>query len=350
MFIERVLPGHPDKIADTVADSLVDYCLAQDPNAKCAFEVLINNKDLFVAGESSMQLNESKISEYLDSFLEENSLTLSVNKQSQSIVNNRKEGAGDQSVVWGMANADNSFYLPNALVNSETILAQITNMVVLKYPGSELDGKLLLNPLNPQLLSVSVGGDFDQKKFLKELTEKAHKLYPNIAVKLNPPNQNSWKGGVQSDSGVTGRKIINDTYGPYLPHGGGAFSGKDLTKVDRTGAYLARELSIAVLNQYDLDEFKLGLCYEMGGLEPVNFTFEFRTKEYEIKSEVLSRCISEDLARFFKGEKFSDTVDRYMDSYQRNIWKFKDLARSVRGHMFNSDVPWNKNKSLGEYR
>lgn len=362
-FLERVLPGHPDKLADQIADALVDECLKTDSNARCAFEVMVSNGKVFIGGESSV-VNFPEFKKVVmftlafnDSLKNVDDLVIiiNVNKQSPYINDNRGSGAGDQAVVWGMASADNTLYLPDNLDKSQQLLDAICCLRS-KVPDMGSDGKFLIDSKGERV-TISISGEFSQTCISAYLQKTVQDIFgPHYYVYLNPPHYSKWIGGPEHDTGVTGRKIISDTYGPEFPHGGGALSGKDLTKVDRTGAYLARELSVELLNKYNkyLNYVSIELVYEMGGQHPFNFEFDYKFKNNRRDSGMFSEIkiekrIKDDLDAFFEKESFSGTVERYMlDYFKDKAWNFEKLASPLGGHMYCNFAPWNSYKNLLE--
>lgn len=343
--IERVLPGHPDKVADMIADALVDRAIQIDPDAKCAFEVMVCRNNVFVGGESSVEMNHFLVLQCIQDALRSfnydphcytgNAIT----QQSKYIKNNRGSGAGDQAIVVGMASNETDIYMPKLLTDSQHILGFINNTMRHLYPGMGADGKFLLDPNG--VSTFSIAGDYDQQEAHKTLQLEVRKsLGTDTKVVLNPPNFSKWQGGPKYDTGITGRKITSDSYGINAPHGGGAFSGKDLTKVDRAGAYLARELAIEIVEKYGLKNAEVTLVYEMGGQKPVNFEVSYPKKNAMVRDE-----ISKDLNTFFEREGFSQTVDRYMKDCHSGNWNFVSLANPANGH-FYSNATWNKYKGL----
>jgi S-adenosylmethionine synthetase len=340
-YIERAFKGHPDKIADQIADTLIDVAKLHNKDAKCAFEVMVFGDGIIVGGETSEDITDLDIHNAYQQVMsdcgypipKDNSIINKIQKQSKYIVTNRGEGAGDQGVVWGMASSDTPEYLPKPLVDSQDLMLAIMYYNKL-IKNNEQNGKLLLDS-NAKTLSVSLAGEYDQESMLRNIKHMNNDLDYNVS--LNPPHLSQWHGDPKYDCGMTGRKIIADAYASYLPHGGGAWSGKDMTKVDRSGAYLARELSIEALEKYKLTTVKLAFTYEMGSQVPVSYHIEI-----EGNNDVDSSDIKKDLDAFFKRETFRDTVKRYNDQN----YTMAELADPMVGHLYSSKFIWNRFKGL----
>lgn len=272
---EAVTAWHPDKICDQVSDAILDACLDQDPNSRVAIETLGGHGTLVLMGEiTTLAVVDyaSVAKEVYFNLTKKNIGALTnITTQSPNISTGvDKGGAGDQGIMIGYACNENEMYIPNELYLAKKILAPF-----------ETDGKsqvtLIDGVIDKIVLSV-------QGKSKKELMEWLNSEYDPNPGNYYCNNTGSFKiGGFDADSGCTGRKIVCDSYGPRVPVGGGAFSGKDPTKVDRSGAYMARYIALDVLNYYMGKEVIVKLAYVIGKDEPVMKLALLDGKEVDIK-------------------------------------------------------------------
>lgn len=287
---EQVSRWHPDKVADQISDSILAYCLKHDPSSRVAIETLVKNDKVFLAGEITCSVDipyEKIVRETMTELkypVEE--IILEVTKQSTQIGaavdSDEKIGAGDQGMMFGFATRETESYLPYGFDLANRIIAIISDDIE-NNPNTILKGDTktqvtvdLDKPCSePEVILISAcheeGHTIEEvRSYLKSLLDKN-----SISAKrliLNPSGL--WTiGGPQSDSGLTGRKIVCDQYGGYCPVGGGSFSGKDPTKVDRSGAYMARELAIKVLEKFsDVNTCDVELAYGIGIAKPISIS------------------------------------------------------------------------------
>ena len=250
---ESVSPKHPDKICDQISDAILDAHLAEDPYARVAVDVsaIVHRIVGPKADGTPLEIIES------------------IEAQSTEIAQGVNEGgAGDQGIMVGYATSETPEYLP-----LEYVLARNLNKFL--YKQWPYDGKTQITLLNGEVIAVVASFQHAVKA---ELTEKVHawlKQEPLVTVNnaqlnvhVNPAGD--WEvGGFDADSGLTGRKLAVDNYGPRVPLGGGAFSGKDGTKVDRSGAYIARKIAVDYLKSHDAHEVYVYLAYAIGYPYPV---------------------------------------------------------------------------------
>lgn len=252
--VELPLRGHPDKICDTVSDIVLDTILEDDPEAKVAVETMLKGNELMLAGEVTTFANGTswkrkatgKIDQlFLDLRLPIPQISSYISEQSRQINGTVLSGAaGDQAIVYGYSLVESP--LKVRMPSAYTFAAKardIITAIIDDYPFMRYDGKVLFAPATNQLyVSVQhtdeVDGDYVRQLFADELVESCGPC----SVYVNLGNDFVF-GGADADAGVTGRKIVADAYGPAVPVGGGAFSGKDLSKVDRMGAYAARKIA-----------------------------------------------------------------------------------------------------------
>ncbi|WP_185877083.1 methionine adenosyltransferase [Blattabacterium cuenoti] len=314
---ESVSEGHPDKISDQISDSILDHFLAYDPNAKVAIETLVTTGQIIITGEvnSKTWVNVQRISrdvlrkigytknEYrfnadscgIISSIQEQSLDLL-----EGIVRSKKEdqGSGDQGIVFGYAVKETENYMPLTLEISHHILKELSfirnegekmtylrpdakSQVTLEYSENNV-------PLHVHTIVISTQHDeFDTKEKMQKriIQDVINILIPRVKKNMKFKNikdlfTNRTKyyinptgkfvtGGPHGDTGLTGRKIIVDTYGGRGSHGGGAFSGKDPSKMDRSGAYAARHIAKNLVAAGVSDELLIQISYAAGISEPI---------------------------------------------------------------------------------
>ena len=325
---ESVSEGHPDKIADQISDAILDHFLAFDPNSKVACETLVTTGQVVLAGEvkSETYLDLQQIarnvinkigytkSEYM---FEGNSCGIlsAIHEQSQDINqgvdrgNIEEQGAGDQGMMFGYATNETDNYMPLALDLSHRILQTLAD---LRRDGSEIgylrpDAKAQVTieysddhkPVRIDAIVVSTqhddfvkpGNGLNAEQADKQMLDQIRKdivevLIPKVKAQLSPelqalfgddinyhinPTGKFVIGGPHGDAGLTGRKIIVDTYGGYAPHGGGSFSGKDPSKVDRSASYMARYIAKNIVAADLADNCEVQFSYSIGVAEPTSF-------------------------------------------------------------------------------
>ncbi|WP_339755294.1 methionine adenosyltransferase [Algoriphagus aquimarinus] len=313
---ESVSEGHPDKIADQISDALIDNFLAFDPNSKVACETLVTTGQVFLAGEvnSDIYLDVQKIardvinrigytkSEYM---FEGNSCGVlsAIHEQSSEInqgvvrQNPEEQGAGDQGMMFGYATNETENFMPLALDLSHMILRELAALrrenrdITYIRPDSKAQVTIEYSDDNvPQRIEAIVVStqhdDFDEegKMLAKIKSDIISILIPRVVAKLKPEIQKLFTseikyhinptgkfviGGPHGDTGLTGRKIIVDTYGGKGAHGGGAFSGKDPSKVDRSAAYATRHIAKNMVAAGLADEVLVQVSYAIGVAKPM---------------------------------------------------------------------------------
>lgn len=282
---ECVTPKHPDKICDQISDLVLDLCLEQDPYSRVAVETMGGHNQITLTGEvtSKAQLTSTKIkNEILQKFpsLRGYRFSINISKQSPNIAQGVDiGGAGDQGIMIGYATNQNEEFVPN-----EYYLAR--NLAKSLYKKFPYDGKTQVT-LNDKGEIVAVVASFQNAK-TQDLLGEVQKVIPDANQYFVNPSGDWNIGGFDADTGVTGRKLAVDNYGPKIPIGGGAFSGKDGTKVDRSGAYTARRIAVDYLKKFGASEVYTKLAYSIGVKEPVMAVAIVDGKEYEIKGYDLS--------------------------------------------------------------
>ena len=278
---ESVSPKHPDKLCDQISDAILDAYFAKDPNARVAAETCGGHGVVFVTGEitSTANVDIEKIVHRIAG--KDVEVHTKIVKQSPEIAQGVDTGgAGDQGIMIGYACDETPELLPK-----EVVFARRLNQYIYdKYP---YDGKTQIT-LNPKGKIESVVASFQNvsnkdlkdivKKWLKEnkLDSKDIQIYANPAGDWN-------QGGFDADTGLTGRKLIVDNYGPRIAIGGGCYSGKDPSKVDRSAAYMARRIAVDYLRKRQAHEVLVRLAYAIGKAEPLEQTVVIDGKPEVIK-------------------------------------------------------------------
>lgn len=383
---ESVTEGHPDKIADQVSDAILDAILKDDPNARVACETTVTTGMALIAGEISTttyvdipkvvretikEIGYTRAKYGYD--YETMAILTAIDEQSPDIAQGvdkaleyrdkdseeeiEATGAGDQGLMFGYATNETETYMPLAIYLSHQLAKRLSDVRkdgTLNYLRP--DGKVQVtveydendNPVRIDTIVVSTQHAEDVT--LEQIQEdiKAHVIYPTVPENLineqtkfyiNPTGR-FVIGGPQGDAGLTGRKIIVDTYGGYARHGGGCFSGKDPTKVDRSAAYAARYVAKNIVAAGLADQCEVQLAYAIGVAEPVSIAIDtFGTGE-----------VSEG--------QLVEAVRKHFDLRPAGIIKMLDLKQPIYkqtaayGHFGRTDVlfPWEKLDKVEELK
>ena len=259
---EFVSPKHPDKICDFIADSILDAYLASDPESRVAVEVMGGHKLITINGEVTSRAKPD-IESLVKSLVGEKYKIISniVGQSSEIARGVDTGGAGDQGIMKGYATSETEEFLPLEYVLARDLCRKIYE----KYP---YDGKTQVTVDTSTKLSVkTVVASFQNTKSA-ELLKLVKEITLAQEYLINPTGEWS-QGGFDSDTGLSGRKIVIDNYGPEIAVGGGSFSGKDYTKVDRSGAYMARRIAVELLQKRNSKEVITKLAYAIGKPNPV---------------------------------------------------------------------------------
>ncbi|MCX6737711.1 MAG: methionine adenosyltransferase domain-containing protein [Candidatus Parcubacteria bacterium] len=264
---ECVSPKHPDKICDQLADVVLDICLKQDKKSRVALEVMGGHRQIVFMGEITSQAQidyKTVVKSLLGVEAKRYTIIENVVRQSPEISRSvDKGGAGDQGIMIGYACDENKAHIPQEYYLARSLCQFI-------YKRNPTDGKTQITLKDNKIISLVASFQNIKKvnlekliqQFLKDNSLKAENLYINQA--------GDWdRGGFEADTGLTGRKIVIDSYGPRVPVGGGAFSGKDPSKVDRSGAYMARKIALDYLKKYKAHEVMVRLAYVIGYNQPL---------------------------------------------------------------------------------
>ena len=374
---ESVSEGHPDKVADQIADTILDECLKVDPSSRVACEVFVTTDYVLIGGEitSKARPNYDKIARDVirdigytkDEYgfnADTVKIDVKVKEQSPDIamgVNAKKSedvGAGDQGIMFGYATNENEGYMPLPIVIAHKLVRVATNMRKSgEFKGARPDMKSQVTvdysdekkPLvKTVLMSIQHDEDIDLDKFLEFVHKnimipvvESFGLNTDFEVLINPTGK-FVIGGPAGDTGVTGRKIIVDTYGGAGHHGGGAFSGKDPTKVDRSAAYMARYIAKNLVAAGVADRLEVQLSYAIGVPTPISISVDtFGTNK-----------ISEsDILRIIK-KRFDCRPGMIIKNFslKKPTFKYQNIVNY--GHLGRPDIdlPWEKLDKVNEIK
>lgn len=369
---ESVTEGHPDKVCDAIADNILDAILTNDPLARVACEVCATTGLVFVMGEvttdcyvdvqhivrstvDKIGYNRGKFGFDADNL----AVMVSLNEQSPDIAMGVRdgEGAGDQGMMFGYACTETPEFMPLPIMMAHKLARTLTDVRKTKYP-KELrpDGKTqvsveydeLGNVMRIDTIVVSsqhdeeVSQDWLRKIIIEDvispvvpkcLMDEKTKIYVN-------PTGRFVIGGPKGDSGLTGRKIIVDTYGGYAPHGGGSFSGKDPTKVDRSASYMARYVAKNMVAAGFASRLQIQISYAIGMAEPT------------------SLCVDTFGTSAYTEEQLIQIINKHFDLRPKAIIDKLNLRRPIYaqtasyGHFGRSDLdlPWEKLDMVNELK
>ncbi len=309
---EFVSPGHPDKICDFIADSILDAYLANDVESRVAIEVMGGHNLITINGEVTSKLNKTKIN--IEKIVQnivgsDYKVIINIAGQSGEIARGVDiGGAGDQGIMKGYATSDTAEHLPLEYILARDLCKKIYEI----YP---YDGKTQVTIENKKVKTVVASFQNTKNAELLEFVKK------NIEAEeylINPAGE--WThGGFDADAGLSGRKLIVDNYGPEIPIGGGSFSGKDYTKVDRSGAYMARKIAVELLEKRNAREVYTKLAYAIGKAEPVMAVAVIDGVEEAIVGYDLS---PKGIREYLKLDKVRYTETSIWGHYGRNFeWK-----------------------------
>ena len=267
---EAVTPLHPDKICDRISDAILDACLEQDPHSRVAMETMGGHNLITITGELTTNAQIDVLNVVRSIVGDNYGIQTNIVKQSPEISQGVDTGgAGDQGIMVGYACNDNEAFIPQEMYLAKDLCRYIYNI-------HSADGKVQITIKDGVIESLVASFCGLKKEALEKIVndwlgKRGASEVKNIY--LNPAGD--WnQGGFAADTGVTGRKLACDNYGPQIPIGGGAFSGKDATKVDRSGAYMARKIAVDLLKKYSAREVLVKLAYSIGVSEPVMATAE----------------------------------------------------------------------------
>lgn len=275
---EFVSPMHPDKICDVIADTILDAYLEGDKNSRTAIEVMGGHHLVTINGEVTSKSNPN-IEAIVEGIVGEDfKVIINIVLQSSEIAAGVDTGgAGDQGIMKGYATSETDNFLPLEYALARNLCQKVFEV----YP---YDGKTQVTVEDGKVTTVVVSFQNTKKDILLELVKS---IIVADEYLINPAGE--WiQGGFDADTGLSGRKLIVDNYGPEVTIGGGSFSGKDYTKVDRSGAYMARKIAVELLKKHNAKEVQTKLAYAIGKSEPVMAVAVIDGVETEISSYDLS--------------------------------------------------------------
>lgn len=342
--VESVTSGHPDKVCDQISDAILDAYLAQDPTSRVAVETFGSHGLLVIGGEvtSNATIDAEAIARkvYRDiGYQDELKVIVHLAQQSPDIAQGvNPGGAGDQGIMYGFACDETPEFLPKALVLTHALARGLER---LRRDNPTLnwlrpDGKTQITVQDGTIATVLVSTqhatDASQETIrtalIKELFEPIVGNLERVNVLTNPTGV-FIQGGFEADAGLTGRKIMVDTYGGLAPHGGGAFSGKDSTKVDRSAAYMARFVAKNLVAHGHAKSALVSVAYAIGRAEPL------MVQAVNEKGETIDRSL---LSSFdFRPQAIIERL-----GLRRPIFQ----STAAYGHFGNSNHPWEEIVSL----
>lgn len=367
---EAVTEGHPDKLCDLIADTILDECLKYDPESRVACEVLATKGNLLAAGEITSR-HEPYVIYIMEKVLMEVGYSIKgikldamVHPQSPDLAGavarskgkrddialhpgDGELGAGDQGVMIGYACDETPQMMPMPTVLASRIVRELSACRRSGYIDGILpDGKAQVTveyedgkPIRPDSVVVSCQhvAEKDRKRLEHEIREKV--LRP--ALRLLPPDEDTKIyinpsgcfvcGGLDADTGLTGRKLMVDTYGSMVPHGGGAFSGKDPTKLDRSGAYMARYIAKNMVAAGLASRCQVSLAYVIGKAEPVMV---------EVDTFGTGKICADDCLAMAIPMVFGLTPKQIIESLRLSRPIYRQTA--VFGHFGRKEFPWER--------
>ncbi len=365
---ESVSSGHPDKLCDQLSDALLDAFLSQDPLSRVAVECFITTGLVVVGGEvtSGAQVDiqavvRKKLKDigytHPDIGLDANSCAVLVvlNKQSPDIAQGvnendgdfQEQGAGDQGLTFGYACNQTKEYMPLPIVLSHKLMQALANarhenvmtylrpdakaQVTVKYDENRkplaVSAIVISTQHHPSVSQEQIRSDIN--KYIIDAVIPSNLLPETPTIYINPTGR-FVVGGPKGDAGLTGRKIIVDTYGGWVPHGGGAFSGKDPSKIDRSAAYMGRYIAKNCVAAGLCDEMEIQIAYAIGVAAPVSVKINtFGTSE--LSNDTLLSIINETFG--LKPKEIIQSLNLLQPIYEKT---------AVYGHFGRSDIefPW----------
>lgn len=381
---ESVGEGHPDKLCDQISDAILDACIKQDENSRVACECYATKDLLVIGGEitTNAKVDYEKIARKVIKNIGYDKDEYGFNYKTVKIINvikmqsndismgivksdHLEQGAGDQGIMFGYATDETKGYMPLAISIAHKLVRRAESLRkegVFKYARPDMKSQVTIDysdPNNPKidtiLMSVQHDENFDENEFKnyikKEIMNKvveSFKLNTNYTVLINPTGR-FVVGGPAGDTGLTGRKIIVDTYGGSARHGGGAFSGKDPSKVDRTSAYYARYMAKNLVAAGVAKRIEIQLSYAIGIAKPISLNIStFKTANYS--DETILKVI-----RKVFDARPAAIIDQF--NLKKPSFNYEDI--SSYGHFGRQDLnlPWEKldkveeiKKLLGDFK
>lgn len=341
--VESVTAGHPDKVCDQISDAILDECLRQDPRSRVAVESFGGHGLLVIGGEvtTDAEFDAAEIARKVYKnigYNDELEIITRIVKQSPDIAQGVDTGgAGDQGIMYGYASDETDEYLPKGIVYVHKLTKGLEDLMKSgKLPWLRPDGKAQITLEDDKIKTVLISTQHDENTSQEEIREGLIEelIKPilgdieGIKILTNPTGK-FVQGGFEADTGLTGRKIMVDTYGGLISHGGGAFSGKDATKVDRSAAYMARHVAKNIVANGLAKEAIVSVAYAIGHNEPL-----------------MVSAVNEN------GEDISSLIEGKFDFKPRSIVEYLNLTQPIfaqtasYGHFGKDGLPWERKVEL----
>ena len=357
---ESVTEGHPDKLSDLISDSILDECLKQDKNSRVAVETFVSGNTVTIAGQitTNAKCDIEEIvrntikeigydNEKVDMDYRTCKIDVNITKQSPDIAMGVDiGGAGDQGIMFGYASDETENYMPYAIDMAHKLAKRLTlvrkqNIIPYLRPDGKTQVTVEYEEDKPKrietiLISTQHNEDIEQEELRNDIIEHViNEVVPenmideNTKIYINPTGR-FVIGGPLGDTGLTGRKIIVDTYGGYARHGGGAFSGKDASKVDRSAAYMLRHIAKNIVANGYANKCEIQVAYAIGMEEPLSIY---------INTFGTGKKSNEELVNLIKDQ---------FDLTPNGIIEYLNLREPIftkttnYGHFGKNELPWEK--------
>ena len=357
---ESVTEGHPDKLSDLISDSILDECLKQDKNSRVAVETFVSGNTVTIAGQitTNAKCDIEEIvrntikeigydNEKVDMDYRTCKIDVNITKQSPDIAMGVDiGGAGDQGIMFGYASDETENYMPYAIDMAHKLAKRLTlvrkqNIIPYLRPDGKTQVTVEYEEDKPKrietiLISTQHNEDIEQEELRDDIIEHViNEVVPenmideNTKIYINPTGR-FVIGGPLGDTGLTGRKIIVDTYGGYARHGGGAFSGKDASKVDRSAAYMLRHIAKNIVANGYANKCEIQVAYAIGMEEPLSIY---------INTFGTGKKSNEELVNLIKDQ---------FDLTPNGIIEYLNLREPIftkttnYGHFGKNELPWEK--------
>lgn len=374
---EAVSEGHPDKVCDQIADAILDECLRQDPASHVACEVFATEEWMVIGGEitTNAKVDYERIARdvmreigYTDKELgigcDSCEIEIKVHTQSHDISQGVdrgelvNQGAGDQGIMFGYATTESDGYMPLAIGIAQKLVRVASNLRkqgLFRWARPDMKSQVTIDYTDPKnlkidniLMSVQHDEDVDMDAFKRFIHDeimakvaKSFHLNDDFAYLINPTGR-FVIGGPKGDTGLTGRKLIVDTYGGASRHGGGSFSGKDPSKVDRSASYYARYIAKNLVAAGAADRLEVQLSYAIGVADPLSISLStFHTAHYS--DDIILAAIK----RFFDARPGAIIAGFGLT---KPTWKYRDTACYGAFGRPDLDLPWERLDKVDELK